>query len=356
MANRIHELKQNSMTFEARGLITGTKSKNFYKSDTSKNGNAWNELNFGLTVAPQKTIWLKLKGFEQKEVFYFERVKKGEKGNTKKVAWKDRKKSPGDNYRLIGVNISIDKDADNHNINEVMVPFDAIEHLHKNLQDGESFFVKGDIVPSSFVNKDGNASHKIDLIPNQMSFTDSPINFDAENFIPKADINIAPLIFASIDKEMDENDKHTGRFILQGYSVQYNAIEMMDFVMEAQDAAFAAKIKKKMKPGNAMTMMGNIEVVHDVAVVDEEDDWNVQRKSPLNRVNSRSHYEYVIYDTKGDFDKETYSEDSIAAAIKAIKQSKEASQKFADSNDNEEEVDWTKDDDTPFDVEEEWDD
>lgn len=354
MANKLHELKQNSMTFEARGLISGTKSKNFYKRDTSRNGNAWNELNFGLTIAPQKTIWLKIKGFEQKEVFYFEKAKKGEKGTTKRVAWKDRKKSPGDNYRLSGINISVDKDADNNNINEIMVPFDAVEYLYKNLKDGDSFFVKGDIIPSSFVNRDGNTSRKIDLVPNQMSFTATPVNFAAEDFSPKADINIAPFIFASIDKEVDENDKHTGRFILQGYSVQYNAIEMMNFIMEAQDAAFATKIKKKMKPGNAMTMMGNIEVVHDIAEVEEDDGWDVQRKSPLNRINSRSRYEYVIYDTKGDFDKETYNEDDIAKAIKSIKQAKTASEKFVETSNDNDNIDWTDDDDAPFDVDEDW--
>ena len=353
MAKKIHDLKQNRMTFEARGLITGTKSKNFYRSGTTRAGNSFNEINFGLTIAPQKTIYMKISGFEQNEVFYFEKVKKGEKGETKRIPWKDRKKSPGENYRLSGINISVSKDEKGKNINEVLVSYDAVEHLHAALKDGDSFYIKGDIQPSSYVNKDGNVTKKVELVPTQMSYTNDPIDFEAEGFEPKADIMIEPFIFASIDKEMDENDKPTGRFVMQGYDVNYNSIELMSFIIEAQDASLANKIKKKMKPGNAMTMYGNINVVHDIVEVEDDDnDWGVQRKSKQNRVNSRSRFEYVLFDVKGaTFDTETYSEDSIAQAMKAIKNAKDASAKFVDVSETSTD-DWGSDedlDDMPWD-------
>lgn len=350
MADKIHNLKQNRMTFEARGLISGVKSKNFYRSGTTKNSNSWNEINFGLTIAPQQTIFLKINGFTQDYVYFFEKVKKGEKGTTKKIAWKDRKNGAGENYRMNGINISVGKDGDK-NVNEVMVPYDAVEYLHEHLKDGESFYIKGNIQPSSY-EKDGNINRKVELIPNQMSFTNSPIDFDAEDFIPKAEITIDPFVFSSIDKEMDENDKATGRYVLQGYSIQYNAIELMNFIIEKEDSALANNIRKRMKPGNSMTMFGNIKVVHDIVEVesDSEDDWGVKRKSPQNRVNSRSRFEYVLYDVKGPtFSKEEYTEDDIADAIKAIKKSKDVEKNFGTDED---ENDWTKvdsDDDLPWD-------
>ena len=357
MANKIHELKQNSMTFQARGLITGTRGQRFYRSGTSKSGKNWNEINFGVTIAPMQTIYVKLTGFEQNEVIYFERVKKGEKSNTVRVPWKNRKQSPGEKFRLNGVNISVGKDKDNKNINEVMVPYDVVEHLHETLKDGDSYYVGGTIQPRSYTDSQGNPKRSVDLIVGQMYYTDEPIDFNAEGFEAKHDIIVDPFVFSSIDKEMDENDKATGRFILSGYNIEYNNIEIMNFIIEAQDSILANKIKKKMKPGYAMKMFGTINVVHNIVEVDtdDEDDWGVTRKSSANRaVGGSSKFEYVLFDVKGEtFDKETYSEDGIAAAMRAIRQSKEAAEKFVDTSDNDVNDGWGSDDDddddTPWD-------
>lgn len=338
MANKIHELKQNSMTFQARGLITGTRSKRFYRSGTTKTGKNWNEINFGLTVAPMQTIYIKLTGFEQNEVYYFERVKKGEKGNTVRVAWKNRKQSPGENFRLNGVSISVGRDENDKNINEIMVPYDTVEYLYNALKDGDSFRVNGTIQPRSYVDGQGNTKRNVDLILNSMYYTDTPVDFEDEEFKPLQDIIIDPFIFASIEQETDENDKATGRFILSGYNVDYNNIELMNFIIEAQDASLAKKIKKKMKPGNAMKMFGTVNVVHNIVEVssDDEDDWGVTRKSSANKsVGGSSKFEYVLFDVRGEtFDKETYTEEGIAAAMKAIRNAKEASEKFVDTSDD----------------------
>ena len=111
-----------------------------------------------------------------------------------------------------------------------------------------------------------------------------------------------------------------------------------------------------MKPGNAMKMFGTLNVVHNIVEVntDDEDDWSVTRKSKANRtVGGSSKFEYVLFDVKGEtFDKETYSEDGIAAAMRAIRQSKEAAEKFVDTSDNDVNNGWGDDDDddeSPFD-------
>ena len=347
MAEKLHDLKQNKMTFEARGLVTGTKSQKFYRSGTTKSGNAFNEINFGLTIAPQKTIYVKLTGFVQESVYYYGKANKDDKkGQSIKVAWKDRKKSPAENFRLIGVNISVDRDGDN-NVNEVMVPYDAVEYLHKSLKDGESYFVRGEVKPSSFTNNEGNVIRKVELILNQMSYTNSPVDFDAEDFEPKADIIVDPFVFASINKETDEDDKPTGRYILQGYDIGYNSIELMNFIVEASDEGLAKKLKKRMKPGYSMKMFGEISVVHDIVEEEEDDDdWGVQRKSKKNVVKSRSRFEYVLFDVDGKtFDAEEYSEDGIAKAMKAIKNAKTAEAKFADKDEEENEQEWGFDED-----------
>ena len=92
---------------------------------------------------------------------------------------------------------------------------------------------------------------------------------------------------------------------------------------------------------------GRIEIVSNVSVVDNNDDddddgWG--ESSPMERQNAPVKREYIIYKAVPDsIDSETYSEDSIAKAIKAIKNAKNAEEKFADKSEDSNE-DWGKDD------------
>ena len=99
MANKLHDLTQTRAEFQLRGLVTGMKSKN---------GNKYNSLYFGLRINKDKIVNVKLNGFTRNEVYFYKQGENGEKGKSLKVAWKDRKKTQPEGYRLIGVNISTD--------------------------------------------------------------------------------------------------------------------------------------------------------------------------------------------------------------------------------------------------------
>ena len=179
------------------------------------------------------------------------------------------------------------------------------------------------------------------------------------------------LVFSDIDKETDiETNKPTGRFIVNGYSIGYNNVELVSFFIDAEDAGVAKAIKKKMNPGNAIKTFGHIKVVNNIATVnEEEDDWGNKKTSPMEprRVNGATNYEYVIYKVDGStFDTETYTEEAISAAMKAVKASKEAEKKFANEEKAEKvekkvkeepvvDTEWVVDDDVPFDVDDDWD-
>ena len=333
--DRIHELKQTSATFQTRGIVFGMKKNNAYQSGTSKNGGSWNSIEFGLNINDKKPIFIKLNGFPRNEVYYYKAAeKKGEKGTTKKVAWKDRKKSPGEGFRLIGVNISTGKDENGKNINEMFVEYDAVEHLHKTLKDGDSLFVKGNMVFSSYTNKDGQTQRKVELVPTQISYTQEPVDFDAEDFKEMAEFENT-LVFSDIEKETDEDGKNTGRFVITGYSIGYSTVDPVSFIIDADHAKLAGNIKKKLKPSNSIKTYGRIEIVSNVSTVDDNDDddgWG--ESSPMERQNSPIKREYIIYKAVPDsIDTETYSEDGIAKAIKAIKNAKNAEEKFADKSD-----------------------
>lgn len=329
--DRIHELKQTSATFQTRGVVFGMKKGKAYQSGTTKTGSNWNSIEFGLNINDKKSIFIKLNGFPRNEVYYYKSAeKKGEKGTTKKVAWKDRKKSPGEGFRLIGVNISVGKDEEGKNVNEMFVEYDAVEHLHNNLKDGDSLFVKGNMVFSTFTDRNGQTQKKVELVPTQISYTQEPVDFNADDFKEMAEFENT-LVFSDIEKETDEDGKNTGRFILTGYSIGYSTVDPVSFIIDADHAKLAGNMKKKLKASNSIKTYGRIEVITNVSAVEEDDDDGWGESSPMERQNAPVIREYIVYKAVPDsIDVETYSEEDIAKAIKAIKNAKAAEDKFAD--------------------------
>ena len=326
---RIHNMKQTNSSFQCRGVVVGTQSQRFYKSGTSDNGK-WNALEFGLKIAENKTVYFTLRGFPRAEVYYYKKGENGAKGTTKAVKWADRNKAPGKDFRLIGINISTGKDEDGKNINETFVEFDAIEWLHKNLKDNDSVFVKGNMQFSSYVDKNGQTRRKIEFIPNQISYTKDSIDFDADDYKEMCEFENT-LVFSSIDKEMDENDKTTGRYILSGHSIGYNSVENVTFILKEDCAKLANNLKKAMKPGYSIKTFGRVEVINDISVV-EEDDTGWGEASPMERVNSPTRREYIVYRADpSSIEKEDYTEDAINEAIRKIKAAKTAKENFGES-------------------------
>lgn len=350
---KLHEMKNTSSSFQLRGVIVGTASQRFYKTGKSQNGNNWNSLEFGVKIAENKTVYVTMRGFPRDEVFYYKKGENGAKGTTKKVAWKDRNKVPGEGFRLIGVNISTGRDEDGKNINQTFTEFDSIEWLHKNLKDNDSVFIKGNLQFSSYTDKNGQTRKKVELVPNQISYTKEPVDFDADDYKEMCEFENT-IVFQSIDKEEDENGKSTGRFILTGYSIGYNSVENVSFILKEDCAKLAANLKKAMKTGYSIKTFGRVDVINDISVVDEDDDNGWGTTSPMERVNSPTIREYVVYRADpNSIEKEDYSEDAINEAIRKIKASKTASENFGEKTNESTDVDdWgmdEQDDSNPWD-------
>ena len=344
---KLHEMKNTSSSFQLRGVITGTQSQRFYKNGKRQNGKAWNALEFGVKIAENKTVYVTMRGFPRDEVFYYKRGENGAKGTTKRVAWKDRKKSPGADYRLIGVNISTGKDENGKNINETFVEYDAIEWLHENLKDDTSVFINGNLQFSSYTDKNGQTRRKVELVPTQISYTQKPVDFDADDYKEMCEFENV-LVFSSIDKELDENNKATGRFILTGYAIGYNSVENVSFIIDADHVKLVDNLKKAMKPGYAIKTFGRVNVINDISVVeDDSDGWG--EASPMERVNSPTIREYVVYRADpNSIEKEEYSEDAISEAIRKINAAKTASENFGEkaNTTTDSDDDWSSDVDT----------
>lgn len=343
---RLHEMTETSSSFQVRGIVTNTKGKRFYRSGTSGNGNNWNGIEFGVRIGDQKTVFVTLNGFPRPEVFYYKRGENGAKGDTKKVSWKDRKKSPGEGYRLIGVNVSTGKNADGKNVNETMTEYDAVEWMHSNLQDGDSVFIKGNLQFSSYTDRNGQTRKKVELVPTQISYTQKPVDFDAEDYVKMAEFENT-LVFSGIEPELDEKDQKTGRYVLSGWSIGYNSVESVSFIVDAAHSKLALNLKKAMKTGYAIKTYGRIEVINDVVQV-ESDDSGWGEVSPMERTNGPTRREYVVYRADPtSIEKDKYNEEGIAAAIRKIKAAKNAVENFGESVNSSNAVDlddWGADD------------
>lgn len=357
MAERLHELNQTTSTVQLRGVITGTKSNRFYKSGTGKNGGAWNAIEMGVKIAENETVYVKLNGFPRPEVFYYKKGEGKAKGDTQKVAWKNRHKSPGEGYRLIGVNISTGKDENGKNINKSFTEYDAVEWIHENIHDGDSVLIRGSLEFSSYTDKNGQIRRKVDIVPNQISYTNEPIDLDDPDCKTMAEFENV-IVFSSIDKEEDENGKATGRFVLSGYSIGYNTVEPVSFIIDAEHVKVANAIKKKMRPGNAIKTYGRVVIKNNIETVVEEDPWGSTETSPFERVVGPTIREYMVYKVDGStFDTETYSEESIAQALRKIKAAKTAKENFGEKPSaaaSDDADDWGSDDDDSLDDEAPW--
>jgi hypothetical protein len=350
---RIHDMKQTTSSFQCRGVISRTESQQFYKDKIGSNKDGIS-VNFGVKINDNKEVFVTLTGYPRKEVYYYKRGENSAKGTSKAVAWKDRTKSPGEGYNLIGTKITTGKDEDGNNINTIFTEYDAVNYLKKNLQDGDSVFIKGKIEFRSWTGKNGELKKAINLVPNQISYMKKPIDFEADDYEEMCEFENT-IVFQSIDKEEDENGKTTGRFILSGWSIGYNTVENVSFILKEDCAKLAGNLKKAMKTGYSIKTFGRVEVINDIGVVQEGDQEGWGTTSPMERVNSSTRREYIVYRADpNSIEKEDYSENEISEAIRKIKAAKTAKENFGEKADtNTDSDDWGSDD--SFDDDSSWD-
>lgn len=263
------QLKQTKGTFEARGVLFGVKGERAFKEMTTTNGKKMIMINLGLRIADGETMYLSLNGMEKDFVYFSKMGKKGEKPVTEKVEWAKRKRFRKEGYRLIGMGLALEKDADTGKNKEVqyMEAFDAAEYLQEHAEDGMSVFVKGNIEFGSFEDKQTKEIKKTTkFVPNGIYLNGTEINFQAADW--KRESGFAqPVILTGVRREVgDDKDKTTSYFIdfaTIGYkSYQESSIECTE--------ALAKVLKDKVKPGTGITITGRIQSSQDVEPVTAE--------------------------------------------------------------------------------------
>ena len=332
MAERLIKLPETKGRFKCVGKVTGTeKGDRFFLEGTSKSGNKYCSLNFGVETSNDSTTYLSLFGGVKKEVYFYKRAeKKGEKGTTKKVSWAERRNFEEEGYKLIGdVNVGVAKKIDDKgrevNDNVQMVGYDAAKVLGEMLKDGMNVFVRGDLRYSSFKNKDGNVSRKVEFVPAQVSLS-REVDFDADDFEETNEFD-QTIVFTGIEK--DESDKDDVKFIISAKIVNYSSIEDAEFVV--RNSKLARTFRKALKPYTAIKVWGHVN--NKVIIEEVDDEWG--DSNPMDSITKTFIRELVITGAdKTSIDTETYSEEEMEKAILSLKEFGESKNNNSSSDDD----------------------
>lgn len=325
---RLFDLPVTKGQFQIRGNVLGCESEKFYKSGSTKNGNDFRSIHFGVKYDENATVYMDLFSTAREKVYFYKKD-----SETKAVNWANRNNFHEEGYSPIGVNCGLEQKRDEngkvYNVSKRLVEFDACEYMNAYLDDGLSVFAGGNIEFSSFADNNGNVTRKINFRPTQISACLSPIDFDSEKFVPKNDFK-QMIVFREITQEKD-GDKPTGRFIVSAYIVNYGSIENANFIVE--DKAGATYMKKTLREYDAVTIWGNVVSRVIVEEIESNNGWGTP--DPTKRISRPVVTEMII--TGGDWDnidKETYTEKEMNKALDAIRKSKNAEKNFADSDDS----------------------
>lgn len=355
MANRIFDLQETRGSFQVKGLVNGVESNRFYTSKKTKTNKDFRNVNFGCAYNDKKSIYLNLNGMPQQNVYFSKRNQATGKSETETVAWANRYKFNKEGFRMIGVTVGLTKTTDDNgkvvNDKKTITPYDACEYIKDNMKDDSSVFIKGNLEFSSFTDGEGNIRRSIKYVPSQVSLCKDVVyaEYDNDKNKPVHDFT-QNIVFMGIDKEKVD-DKETGRFIVSAKIVTYNDIIDTEFIIV--NPKIAKTFKTNLKPYNALTVFGKIEVSHSVEEVEEDDGWG--GANPMNSVSNPTKVELIINGgDKDSVDKETYTEKNINEAIKKIRASKEADDKFVANDDSASDADWGDSANDDNDEEEPW--
>lgn len=328
---------QTKGTFQMYGKVIGTLSNGFYQEGDTKNGGSYRRVRLGIEIEEDRVVYLDLFGSTTDNV-YFSKTTKGPDGKnkteTRMVKWADRFKTSKqlfgeDGFRIIGVTCGCKKITDNKgklvNDRKYLTNYDACDEI-QNLSDGQSVFVRGNIVYKTF-----NENHRVSFEPVQISLC-REIDFSDIDFKPNAQFTQA-LVLQNVS-----GDKEKGEYIVSAQIVNYDSVENAEFYIKKEFTPLAKTLAKQGKYTH-VKVFGRIAVEGDVAPVETVNEWGMSA-NPMERIQSPFSRKLIIEGAYPEsVDKETYSEEVIEHAIEVAASIKNAKSDYG-KNDDDDKDDW----------------
>lgn len=317
-------LTETRGTFELKGVVTGVQKDGFYKQTMTKTDKPFRMVNFGVTYAKDKTVYVTLSGMEQDKVFFSPISKKDdkEKKETLRIDWADRFTYNKEGYRLIGVNVGVQKTKDEKgneaNDKKTLTAYDACKEVGDNLVDGVSVYVRGNITYSTY-----NERHMVRFEPNQISLC-QPVNFEEEKEIANFTQTI---VFMSISPSEDKS-----KFIVSAKNVTYNSIEDAEYIIK--NPVLANTFRKALKPYTSIRTWGDIGVeVNTEEIVEETNEWG--ESNPMDKLNTPIVRELIITGADGtSVDHSVYSQAAFDEAVTKLNATKAAKSDYGSGSED----------------------
>lgn len=328
---RLFDLPETKGNFQLKGIVTGTTKDGFFKEIKTKSDKPMRVLNFGVEYDNGNTLYVNMQGIEQDAVYFSKKADKpGEKGDTQRVSWNERFKYNRDGYRLIGNNIGVKKivNSEGKTVNDkkVLTDYDSCDEIAKNLGDGSSVFVRGKLDISSFTTDKGEKRTTTKLVPSQVSLC-ADCDFSDVDYEKVNDFN-QTIIFMGIEKEKDDNDKPTGKYVVLSKIVTWNSIEDVQFYVT--DDKLAGLFKKNLKPYWSIKVSGHIVTETQTEEIENDDCWG--ESDSMTKVVAPTRRLFVVTGaTPSTIDRETYTESNVNDAIAKINKAKNAEVAYGDN-------------------------
>lgn len=332
-----HDLRQTKTMFQLTGLLNGVDKDKFYvEGETSKTKRKTNRTRFGIKTTPKCTIFgVGLDGFVMDSVKY---AVAGDFKDQREVSWNDRYSTKvlsatfGDNSYVLNnaKTVALDKTVtdDKGKIQKKrLTNYDANAELNTlvstgKINDETKVFVRGVIKPYTYSN--GNKGVNLEPSYIGLSSNTTPLEELTEQEVYENSLFEMEIVVKEVAKY---DDKWTA----SAYIVGYDFIEEMDFgfTSDAMAEAFAT-----LKPYTMIKCQGMISYVMDSEPVEVEtkkvnmfSSGKFKTVDVENRVGNGGYkMVYLIDSADADtIDTESYSEESVMDAIKALKA-------FADDN------------------------
>lgn len=294
------ELKQTKGYAQFRGIIGGLErvkdaitnrkeSRQYLDSDKIK------KLQFSVKTSEDNLIYVEVKQFKTgnslKNVYISKRDEESKKTETKAVPFNERHRNFDDGWRIIGVALKSNNDEYAKNF----VPYDAIDYILENFNDGDSVFVNAEMSHSD----NGEGKFYTNYEVKRMYVTHDPIEFDAEEFEEQSEF-VEDVIYADI-VDTGENA------FVKAYAVDYRGEpNECQFMIEAQDKEIIDFFNSEVNIGDVVSLEGivNNRVVYSYrdAEEDESDDKPLvgrktkssQNKSKIREIESENRSLQII--------------------------------------------------------------
>lgn len=332
----LFELPQTRGSFSLRGIIRGTEKENFFVEEKTQKGNGKRTLKYDVFTDTDSKITCTIQGYSGNDVYFYNNNDK----KTVKKRWEDRNTFHADGYRMLSsVMLGIEKDENQKNIKKTYHLYDAAAYASTQLEDGMNVYSRGNIKYGSFDN-----TKYIRWEPTQVSLLSRELDMESEDFEP--DFTFEQwIVYTGMEKEVDENDKKTGRVKLFGKIIGYNSVEDAEFIIEKDKEGLARKIHRQIKPYSAFLLGGIVKRCVPTKTAPVEDDgWG--DFSAIRKTVAPARTEFIVYAIDpSTIDENTYTEEAINEALLAIKNDRESRKNFEDTKKKSEKItdeEWEK--------------